>query len=277
MKKSGVTILWIWFVIFGIIIAFVTMISKDGDEANSIAWLVLEGFVLVLDIILLVKNKLPKRESILAAVILALLVLASYVDVSVLGNHPVWFNLIVDPLLTLMSSLVCFRVFEKYPQKTGRIFRKHEAESILISILIGCVAGLIWGIINIMLMMGSNQSQLNFSIHSILVALSPAIFEEIALRTVFWAFYLEAVKGAETTRLQKFTCMFMMILPHVLIHTPNVFVNQGIVNGLISIGLYVVLFGIVFAFLQKKRDLASAMIAHGAVDLMRFCFFGLPL
>ncbi|HOO79159.1 MAG TPA: CPBP family glutamic-type intramembrane protease [Lachnospiraceae bacterium] len=277
MKKSGVTILWIWFVIFGIIIAFVTMISKDGDEVNSIAWLVLEGFVLVLDIILLVKNKLPKRESILAAVILALLVLASYVDVSVLGNHPVWFNLIVDPLLTLMSSLVCFRVFEKYPQKTGRIFRKHEAESILISILIGCVAGLIWGIINIMLMMGSNQSQLNFSIHSILVALSPAIFEEIALRTVFWAFYLEAVKGAETTRLQKFTCMFMMILPHVLIHTPNVFVNQGIVNGLISIGLYVVLFGIVFAFLQKKRDLASAMIAHGAVDLMRFCFFGLPL
>lgn len=277
MKKSGVTILWIWFVIFGIIIAFVTMISKDGDEANSIAWLVLEGFVLVLDIILLVKNKLPKRESILAAVILALLVLASYVDVSVLGNHPVWFNLIVDPLLTLMSSLVCFRVFEKYPQKTGRIFRKHEAESILISILIGCVAGLIWGIINIMLMMGSNQSQLNFSIHSILVALSPAIFEEIALRTVFWAFYLEAVKGAETTRLQKFTCMFMMILPHVLIHTPNVFVNQGIVNGLISIGLYVVLFGIVFAFLQKKRDLASAIIAHGAVDLMRFCFFGLPL
>lgn len=36
------------------------------------------------------------------------------------------------------------------------------------------------------------------------------------------------------------------------------------------------LFGLPFAILQRKRDLTSAMIAHGVVDVIRFCFLGAP-
>jgi membrane protease YdiL (CAAX protease family) len=43
-----------------------------------------------------------------------------------------------------------------------------------------------------------------------------------------------------------------------------------------SKALSAVVFGFIFAFLQKKRDVMSAMIAHGVVDWIRFCIFGLP-
>ena len=69
----------------------------------------------------------------------------------------------------------------------------------------------------------------------------------------------------------------MMVVPHVLIHTPEAFMQGGMIGGLVSTLIYVVLFGLPFALLQRRRDLASAMIEHGTVDLIRFCLRGLPL
>ncbi|MNF04285.1 hypothetical protein D3C80_2037670 [compost metagenome] len=68
----------------------------------------------------------------------------------------------------------------------------------------------------------------------------------------------------------------MMIIPHVLIHTPDIIINNGIVPGVINIIMLALLFGLPFAVLQKKRDITSAMLAHGIVDVIRFCFLGLP-
>ncbi|MNI82817.1 hypothetical protein D3C73_1395710 [compost metagenome] len=63
----------------------------------------------------------------------------------------------------------------------------------------------------------------------------------------------------------------------MLIHTPNAFIEKGVVGGVVSVILYVVIFGLPFAWLQKKRDVTSAMIAHGTVDCIRFLLFGLPM
>jgi hypothetical protein len=43
--------------------------------------------------------------------------------------------------------------------------------------------------------------------------------------------------------------------------------EKGGVTGSITWGL---LFGLHFAYLQWKRDVTSAMIAHGVVDFIRF-------
>lgn len=59
---------------------------------------------------------------------------------------------------------------------------------------------------------------------------------------------------------QKFTMYFMMCVPHAAVHgypLPETIVLS-------------VLFGLPFAFLQKKRDIASAMVSHGIVDAVRF-------
>lgn len=57
----------------------------------------------------------------------------------------------------------------------------------------------------------------------------------------------------------------MMALPHTLSH------GYGLVESLILL----VLFGLPFTALQRKRDLTSAMIAYGLVDAVRFTIFGL--
>lgn len=58
---------------------------------------------------------------------------------------------------------------------------------------------------------------------------------------------------------------FMMALPYTLSH------GYGLVESLILL----VLFGLPFTALQHKRNLTSAMIAHGLVDAVRFTIFGL--
>ena len=68
----------------------------------------------------------------------------------------------------------------------------------------------------------------------------------------------------------------MMIIPHVLIHTPDALLTYGVVSWIINIIMLTLIFGLPFAVLQRKRDLASAMTAHGIVDVIRFAFTGLP-
>jgi membrane protease YdiL (CAAX protease family) len=130
------------------------------------------------------------------------------------------------------------------------------------------------GIVNLLL--SSETPNLNINISCFLTALSPAIFEEIAFRTFIYALCLSMLKGEIKTKNENFTCYFMMVIPHVMIHTPEQFIKYGLISGIFSIIILTLLFGLPFAFLQKKRDITSAMIAHGVVDIIRFSFLGLP-
>ena len=64
---------------------------------------------------------------------------------------------------------------------------------------------------------------------------------------------------------QKFTMYFMMCVPHAAVHGYQ----------LIETIVLCVLFGLPFAILQRKRDIASAMISHGIVDAVRFTLMGI--
>ena len=102
--------------------------------------------------------------------------------------------------------------------------------------------------------------------------------EEIALRSTFYAFCLDAAKGSLTSKTQKFTSWFMMIVPHII---PHILFDislgiEGIIQWIIIMILYILVFGLLFAILQRKRDIASAMIVHGIVDFIRFVLFGVP-
>lgn len=60
-----------------------------------------------------------------------------------------------------------------------------------------------------------------------------------------------------------------MSLPHALTHFT--LYNINIVR---VIGLFII-FALPFAFMQRKRDLTTAMGSHFIVDFMRFCVFRL--
>ncbi|MEK3713745.1 MULTISPECIES: CPBP family glutamic-type intramembrane protease [unclassified Paenibacillus] len=267
--ESNLRTVWIMFSVFVLLFLLNFGIHSNNPAPTARMWLLLGVWVFFISVLLLVKHKLPSTRQILLSVLLAAAVAAAYINLSL-------FSMIEVSLLTLMASLAVLSTFNQYSEGKLRFLNITSASTIFMSLFVGAAAGILLGIINLML---SGQSLDGFSLKLIYfrVALSPAIYEELALRTLFYAMCLSLTHGRADTRAQKFTVWFMMIVPHVLVHTPDSFIQGGIISGIISTLMYILLFGLPFAILQRKRDLTSAMLAHGTVDIMRFCFLGLPL
>ena len=273
-SKNRLLVIWIMFGAFCAL--FAALIVSAPESAAGLAWLLLDAWVLVIDIIMLKRHGLPGKAGIRAACALGALVLISYADVSIASGKAQTFSLVTSPVLTVLSGFAAFSVFENHPEGALPLLKMGGARAVGVSTAVGLAAGLLWGALNYFLMKNNNTPVLNITAHCFLTALSPAVLEELAMRTSFYAFCVSLMRGRERTFFEKFTCWTMMILPHVLVHTPNAFISGGITGGLFTALMYVVLFGLIFAILQKKRDIASAMTAHGVVDIIRFCFFGLP-
>jgi hypothetical protein len=268
MKKKSLRTIWNMFAIF-IVLFSVNLVVREISDATQRMWLIMDLWVILLSIILLLKYKLPGRTGIIISTIFGLVVSLSYINIG-------GFSLVSSVFIIVLSTLAVIRTFEIYSEKHLYLIRRKRKLSIVVSITLGLVIGIIWGTINYFLMLSSNEPKFSIKIINFLVALSPAVLEEIAMRTLFFAFCLHLLNGKIETKMENFTCWFMMMVPHVLIHTPDAFIEQGIVSGIINVALYIVIFALPFTFLQRKRDIASAMIAHGTVDAIRFCFFGLP-
>ena len=270
MKKMNQKMIPVWILFFLYLIIYFVICLGLGNQ--QFLWLELACFSMIISIYLLIQNKMPKKKSIIISLILALVYLVS--DIYQFNIFSVFHGILV-----FLSSCASFSVFEKYEEHSLCFIRSKKTTDILLSIIIGIVCGIVWGGINYFLMLGSNPLVPTNIFKAFLVALNPAVIEEISCRCIFFAFCLYMAGGEIKRGAQSFTVWFMMIVPHILPHilfnTENGVVNS-IVSFLISLVLYIVVFGYLFAFLQKKRDITSAMIAHGVVDWIRFCIFGLP-
>ena len=268
MENKRLRPVWILFFIY-LIIYFVICL---GLRNQQFIWLELACFSMIISIYILIQNRMPKKKSIIISFIFALIYLVS--DIYQFNIFSVFHGILV-----FLSSCASFSVFQKYNERSLRFVRNENKKDILISIIIGIVCGIVWGGINYFLMIGSNPLVPTNVFKAFLVALNPAVMEEISCRCIFFAFCLYMTGGEIKREKQSFTVWFMMIVPHILPHilfntTNGIF--ESIVSFLISLVLYIVVFGYLFAFLQRKRDIMSAMIAHGVVDWIRFCIFGLP-
>ncbi len=270
MKKSKMHIAWRLFAAF-LLVFVLNMGISLSLSATQRMWIVLEAGSLFLSIVLLTHYKLPSKRDIVLSLGLAL--------AACLGHVLVYRRLLSAGwsfVTTLAAALAMLSTFAKYPKCRMAMLRAQAPASVVVSVAIGIAAGGLLGGINCLLNGGITGQRFQPSLAGLIVALNPAVLEEIALRALFFAFCVHLVQGCIDTRGQQFTCWFMMIVPHVLIHTPDAFVQGGVVGGIVSTLIYIVVFGLPFAALQRKRDVTSAMIAHGVVDMIRFGFFGLP-
>lgn len=265
--KYKIGLIKIWLSFIGFILLFVLNFKiKTNIGYTRMMWSILDACVIILSILMLIKNKFPKRNQILLSLFFSILTFMAYQGIS--------FSSIKVLLVTFLCFLSTFSIFNKYENTSFKLLKYKTLKSILATIFIGLIIGVVLGVINISL----NSDPRNFSISFsyFLAALSPAIYEEITFRTFLYALCIYTLKGEINTSSEKFTCYFMMTIPHVMIHTPEQFLDYGFISGIISVLLLTLIFGLPFAILQKKRDITSAMIAHGVVDIIRFCFFGLP-
>ncbi len=259
---------WIVFILYAAGYFAVCTVFRSLD----FAWLGLSLFSLAVSVYLLAEHQFPSRKQIAFSCILTLLYFPSKVN---------GFNAfsVIQTLGVFLSICASCRVFAICGKNGLKWLRRGNGSGVLVSMLIGLLAGAVWGFINYLLMRGNNPRVRTNVFPALLMALNPAIAEEITYRAVFYAFCLSMAGGALRDRFQRFTGWFMMIVPHIL---PHILFDAsgGIIRGILSwflyLAMYIVVFGFIFAFLQKKRDITSAMIAHGTVDFIRFLLFGLP-
>lgn len=245
--------IWISFAVFFVIYA---------TKMCSL-WVVLTAWTAGLSIFLLVKNKLPSIKYIIISICLALVSSLSYLAYS----KGFVLQMPLTGINCLLCSLAVFSVMEKYGD--FEFIKNDQKTSPLFSILIGLGTGIVLGLINLLL--GKNSMDLDFAINvpRIIVSLIPGISEEISNRAIFMAFllYLFALKNKTPSKFQLFTLWFMMTVPHCFAH------GYPFIESIILL----ILFGFPFAYLQRKRDITSAIIGHTIVDLIRFVVFGLPV
>lgn len=270
MEKSKKPLLgvWITFLIYMILYFAICIITKE----QSFLWLLLNVYSLGISIFLLVKHKFPKKQAMVAPVIFSLLYLLSSI-----------YNLnlytIISMIIVLLSSCAVVSTFTNVMNSEFGWVKKRKKYDWLLSIFLGVLIGLVWGGINYFLMVGSNEKVPTDFLRAGIVALNPAVMEEISARTIFYAMCVHAMKGFPHNKREEFSCLFMMTIPHILPHilfalSRNVL--EVCIEFIITLILYIVVFGLVFALLQRKRDVLTAMIAHGVVDAVRFVIFGLP-
>ena len=247
MKKFWLLPLWVPF--------FLLLLCYLAAEIQL--WVLLSLWSTGLAVHLLLRSRLPSRRGILLSLLFAVLTALSY-----LGFYP---GFSLSMLLAGIPTLLCSLAVLSVAERTGK--PKLISSSPLLSLLIALAAGLLLGGVNYLLIRGSNPLDFAWTPSRLLVCLSPAIYEEIACRAIFLAYCLFSLGDQPPTRFQRFTLWFMAIVPHTLSHGYD----------LVSTILLCLLFGLPFAILQRKRDLASAMVSHGLVDTIRFTLFGLGM
>lgn len=267
-KKKTLLPVWIMFAVFAAVFVLNMGVTADISPAQRM-WLVLDVWSGAAAIGLLVKNGLPNRRQLMLSAVAALLVIVSYIGVSL-------FSMIKGGIIVMLAAMAVFSVFNRYEGAALRLTSKGIRGGIPVGVLIAVGAGLLLAALNCLLMSGSSAPVMKLSPFCFTIALSPAILEEIAYRALFYALCISSLGGRPETRGGRFGCMFMMIVPHVIVHTPDAFISGGVISGVISLLLYVLLFGLPFAILQRRRSVGSAMLAHGLVDCIRFIVFGLP-
>lgn len=83
------------------------------------------------------------------------------------------------------------------------------------------------------------------------------------------------LKGNPKSKTENFLCYIIIVIPHVLLHFPDMIATTGVSSIMGSVIVLSLLFVLPFALLQRKRDLFSAIVAHTLVDLIRFICLGI--
>ncbi len=249
MKKEELKLFWVF-----ILFIFVWIIANMFNM--NILWFVIVG---VIAIRYIVKEKNIDRKDIIIACTFGVVSMPSaFGAVFILSE-------LIMGLVTIPAYLGAMSILKGSNNKVSVIRSGKKQIAVSFSIAIGI--GIFLGVINLLLA----NFPINFSVKLkwFLDAINAGVTEEIIFRLFFFAICVAIVKDKKMSKSENVLSYLIMTIPHVLIHFNFETVDLG------SIIVLFVLFGLPFAVLQRKRDLASAIAAHSVVDLIRFVLVGI--
>ncbi len=216
----------------------------------------------VMSVVILSKNKMPAKKYIITSIIFTILSVVAY-----LGFTRDPFLLLINGLMagvpTLLTSLAVFSVMQSH--SGYQMVSKVKKYPLLKTIIIGVIAGIILSVVNTVLgLLGGREIAFELSLSNLLICFNPAIYEEMDGRAIFMAYCIYYAGNKKMNSFQLLTMYFMMSMPHTLAH--------GYDFG--TTVILWLLFGLPLTIIQRKKDIASAMISHGFIDAVRFTLFG---
>ncbi len=104
---------------------------------------------------------------------------------------------------------------------------------------------------------------------SALFALKPAIAEEVVFRFFLLAYAYYLLHGKPEKRFWNVWVYMLLIIPHELLHYPDLFVESPVWAVAMCI-LGSIVFGLPMAMLMKRKNLPMAIGMHWFIDFVRF-------
>jgi len=234
---------------------------------------------------LILKSGFPGKRSFLLSAILAALVFASFA--------PDWIPASMFCLHTFFGTLAVCRVFSDFRgerEQTPSDIRRWSGvrwvhtgtlKGVLASVAIGIAAGLVLGAVNIALRdldapIAQTPIVWQPSLRFALDSLSPAVWEEVVYRALPFCTCLFVWRSLPDSKARLIAAWFLNIVPHVMIHIPQALSQPGYTIRYLLLSQFsmLLLFGIPITILQRRRDMLSAMVTHGLIDLIRFFLLG---
>lgn len=177
----------------------------------------------------------------------------------------------VDIIVTSVCVIVTF-------YSACRLYELADIENVSIHIGIvksiryfglGAVISIPLAVLNVLYFSLSRQINMRNMLSSAVFALKPAIAEEVVFRFFLLSYVYYLFRGKAETRLKNVLIYILLIIPHELLHYPDLFVESPGWAVVMSIAGSIV-FGLPMALLMKKKNLQMAIGMHWFIDFARF-------
>ena len=156
-------------------------------------WSPLSFCVTLLSIVVLVKNELPNKKQTLISILFGIVLFLAYT----ITYQRIELSSIGVPLVAFVFSLASFSIFNTYANSPVKLLKSKSIKAICISISIGIIVEIIW--IMIRFQLSGEVSSFSYSLYPFFLALSPALYEEIAFRSFVFAICFYFWKGEIVT------------------------------------------------------------------------------
>ena len=171
--------------------------------------------------------------------------------------------------MTFLCFYAASMVFDDELNEIKLIADRTRPSSAVYSVLIGVAIGIPLATVNLLGSVDLSRLALSNPLSSAVRALTPAISEEVVFRFFVYALCIYLVRGDLRSKKVRILCLVLLIIPHALLHLPDVFLSNPM-EAVVSLISLSVLFGLPMAMLQLKRDLVAAISLHWFIDFVRF-------
>lgn len=255
-------IFWCMFTLLYVIGIIIPLeITPHYHNFQSRVWNWTEILILLLAVYYIIRAKSFQWKQAVIALLLGAICLFS------LFRDPRTVDIIVTSVCVIVTFYAACRLYE---------LADIENVSIHIGIVksiryfgLGAVISIPLAVLNVLYFSLSRQINMRNMLSSAVFALKPAIAEEVVFRFFLLSYVYYLFRGKAETRLKNVLIYILLIIPHELLHYPDLFVESpgwAVVMSIVGS----IVFGLPMALLMKKKNLQMAIGMHWFIDFTRF-------